>query len=658
MAHLLKLHLSRPIQLLSFVFALLFLADQGHAIVVEKFQPLKDTLAKYGVLKNPAPSDYPDVPAVALLSITEYKQLGLKHTRTYHKIVKILTPQGKEYTNIRIPCFSGCHVEARTIKANGKIVNLPSKDLFRNQNISGYQSPFFLAQFAMPGVEAGDIIEYKAWLEYPVPFFLEDFRFSEPYPLLKGVFVLSHPSDDSYAYVRYTPPGGSAVRVSEDQYTEASGRFSRTTFVVDNVKEAYDVPYSPASRQDLPGMRLILEARSGRRLDVFRDWSKYGEFVVQQTVSNEFSGAEVIKFARTAAGDSEDIKEIIRRIYQAAEKSTQITDETLLTSGYEFRQPDEVLKQKIAAPHDFALFLAACFKLKRWNSDLVLVNSHQRADAGKDSVFPPDLDLVFLNLKTPIGEILLDCNQNGIPAFQLSSAAMNRFAVGIPLFVVTTQFTRAGIYTSTMPYREGNKSHMELVVTPAGDRWKLDFSWTLSGEYQCQWVKLFRQKGDLEFKKQLIQEIRSHSEAFDFHDLTYQFTGSGLEIHAQAYHLRNKLQQNLEILQNEFWDPGFDLRPHLLEERVNRLLLPAVGEISSKVKVQLNGATATTPKSSTFDCSPVKYSVIFHQQNQELTIEEKLVIQDMGVEQVNFPKFSEFLNQYYKNHFWGILLAS
>jgi hypothetical protein len=152
--------------------------------------------------------------------------------------------------------------------------------------------------------------------------------------------------------------------------------------------------------------------------------------------------------------------------------------------------------------------------------------------------------------------------------------------------------------------------------------------------------------------------MRSHSDAFDFHDLRYQFTGNGLEIHAQAFHLRNKLQQNLEIVQNEFWDSGFDYRPHLLEQRVNRLLLPSVGEISSKVRVQLGGATATTPKSSTFDCSPVKYSVTFQQQNQELTIEEKLLIHDMGVQQVNFSKFSDFLNQYYKNHFWGILLAS
>jgi Domain of Unknown Function with PDB structure (DUF3857) len=648
---------SRPYELC--VALLIFLlAGLCDAVPVERFQPLKDTLTQYGILKIPEPSDYPDVPAIALLSITEYRQMGSRHTRSYHKVLKILTSQGKEYTKIRIPCFTTCHIEARTIKTSGKIVNLPSKDLYRNQNLSGYQSPFFFAQFAMPGVETGDVIEYKATIEYPVPFFLEDFRFQEPYPVIKGVFFLTHPSQDSYTYVRYSPPGSPGVLVSQSQFLEGPVRWSRTTFVVENVKDAPDIPYSPKSRQDLPGMRLMIEVRSERRFEVFRDWYKYGEFVLRQTSSPQYNGTDVLKFAQDVAGNSEDIKEIIRRIYGTAEKSIQITEDSLLSAGFEFRQPDKVLKEKVAAPHDFALFLAACFRLKRWSSDLVLVNSHERPDASKDSVFPPDLDLVFLNVKTPIGEFLLDCNQNGLPAFHISSSAMNRFALGIPLFTVTSQFTRAGVYTSTMPFREGNVSRMEIVAAPEENRWKLDFHWTLGGEFQSSWVKIFRLKGETELKKQLIQELRSHSEAFDFHEVTYQFTVNGMEIRAKAYRVRNPLQEKLEMLQNDFWDAGFDLRPHLLEQRVNRLLLPVVGEISSVLKIDLSGETSTVPDPITVDCPPVRYSVSFVEQNHELRIEEKFLIQDMGIRPSVFPKFSDFLNQYYKNHYWSVLLAS
>jgi hypothetical protein len=162
------------------------------AVPVQRFQPLKDTLNEYVILKVPEASDYPDVPAVALLSLQEYKQNGPKHTRRYHKILKILTQEGKQFTNIRLPCYSTCHIEARTVKANGKVINLPSKDLYRNQNLSGYKSPFFLAQFAMPGVEPGDIVEYIATVDYSMPFFMEDYRFSEPYPLV-GTSLGSRP---------------------------------------------------------------------------------------------------------------------------------------------------------------------------------------------------------------------------------------------------------------------------------------------------------------------------------------------------------------------------------------------------------------------------------------------------------------------------------
>ena len=458
MAHLLK-------RFIIFLILTFFGRAVSIAAPTERFQPIKDTLAQYGILKLPEPSDYPDVPAVAILSITEYHQSGAKHTRVYHKIIKILTAQGKEYANIRVPCITGCHIEARTLKSGGKIVNLPSRDLFQNRNLSGYQSTFFYAQFAMPAVEVGDLIEYKATVEYPVPFLLEDFRFQEPYPILKGVFVLTHPADDAYTFARYSPPGTPPPSVSQGQFMDGPVRFNSTTFVAEKISATSLVPYAPGLRQDLPGMRFMIQAKTGRPLDVFRDWSRYGEFILQQIGTLEYSN-EVVSFAKTSAGDSQQPSEVIRKIYAAADRQIEITDDSLLNSGFEFRPPSQVLHDRIAAPHDFALFLAACFRAMKWNSDLVLVNSQQRPDASKDYVFPPDLDLIFLNVKTPAGEFLLDCNENGMPALALSSAAMNRFALGVPLQVMTSQFTRSVIYTSSVRYREGNANRMEIVVTP------------------------------------------------------------------------------------------------------------------------------------------------------------------------------------------------
>jgi hypothetical protein len=628
------------------------------AAPVQRFQPLRDTLNEYGILKVPDASDYPGVPAVALLSLQEYKQNGPKHTRRYHKILKILTADGKQFTSIRVPCFSTCHVEARTIKANGKIINLPSKDLYRHQNLSGYKSPYFLAQFAMPGVEPGDIVEYVATVDYSMPFFMEDYRFLEPYPLIKGMLILVHPAEDSYTYVRYSPPGLKPIQVSQDRIREQASYFSRTVFVVENVPAAMDEPYAPKARQDLPSVRLILQARTGRPIEVFKDWFSYGNFIASQISVPGIVDQEVIQFAENAAGKGNDVREIIKGIYSAAEKRVLITNENIWMTGFEFRPPEDVFKEKVAAPHDFALFLATCFKSKRWTSDLVLVNSYEQTETSKDIVFPVDLDLVFLNVKTPAGEFLLDCSWNGINPFQLSSAGMNRFALGIPMFVTATKFIKGGSYTSRTSFREGNRNHVEIIATPSEDKWNLDFRWTLAGEFGTEWLRLYRQKGETELRKKYIAKLRSHMDAFEFRDIQHSFTANGFEIRGKALRPRKKLDAKAEVLQNEIWDSGFDLRPHLLENRINRLVLPASGEFSSTLRLRLPASNTALPNAVHLDCAPVRYSLAFQKQKEEVLIEEKLSIRDMEIKPTSFSKFSDFLNQYYEKHFWAILLTA
>ncbi len=629
----------------------------SEAAGAHRFQPLKDTLAQYRILKVPESIDYPDIPAVGILSYQQYRQGGLRHTRTYHKIIKILTAAGKEYTNVRISCFSTCRVEARTIKSNGKIINLPGKDLHRTENLSGYSSVFFVAQFALPGVEPGDIIEYYATVDYPMPFLLEDFRFSEPYPVMKGVFQLSHPVDDSYSFVRYSSPGGPPVKVSQDRHTDEQVTLNSTIFIVDNVPAAVVEPYSPKARQGHPGMRLIIEARSGMRFDVFKDWSSYGQFLIGQTTQFSTLSADLVSFARNASGDTQDIREIITRIYSSADKRIQITDESLLSTGFEFTSPDKSFADKIASPHDFALFLAACFKVRRWTTELVLVNSHEQSETSKAAVFPPDLDLVFLSVKTPIGEFLLDCSENGIPAFHLSSASANRFALAVPFFAVATRFSTVPVYLTTLAYKEGNRNHMEITAVPGSNQWDLDFRWMLGGEYQASFVRLFRQKGHTELQKALIQTLRTRLEVFDLKDITYRFLKDGMEISGKASRPRIKIQENVELLQNELWNSGFEIRPYLMENRTNRLLLPSVGEISTTVIVRSKDFSVTLPQSVTLECAPVKYSLSFTKNSQEVRIDETLTIRDMAIDSGSFSEFSGFLDNYYAKHFWALLLT-
>ncbi len=631
---------------------LLFAAAVSFA--TEAFHPLDDTLRQYQILKMPGAADYPDIPAVAILSLTEYRQLDAKHERRIHKIIKILTQAGKQYTTIKLPCLSTCRILARTIKPDGKIQNLPSRELVRTEKLTTYSSPYFLAQFAMPGVEPGDLIEYMATLEYPYPFLIDDFHFAEPLPALKAILVLTHPSDYAYSYVRYSPPGSSPIQVSRDSYVESQNQYSRTIFVVDHVRPAMIEPQSSGAVQGVPGLRIVIQNRMGRDYDIFKDWWSYGAFVAEQARVAPMLPGEIRNFVLESTEDKTDPAAMVRAVYQQADRRIRIVEETLPESGFEFEDPSETFKAKVATPHSFALFLTSCFRILRWSSDLILVNSHDKAEANKEAVFPLDLDLVYLNVKTPAGEILLDCNQNGMPANLISSDAMNRFAVGIPL-LLESQFKAGEVYTTRTPYREGNKSHLELSAIPETGRWKLEFRWFLGGEFQTEFVRIYRQQGDAELRKAVVVFLRSRIRANDLSGMEYQFLQTGIELKGTGSVPRRTISGDLEMLQNEFWISDFEVRQSLLEGRVSPLLLPVAGEISSSYKIRIPEGTLL-PASAQLECGPARYDLSFQKQARETQINEKLIIRDLQLRPANFVKFVEFLNQYYANHFWSILI--
>ncbi len=634
----------------------LLLFAAAFCFATEAFHPLDATLKQYQILKVPVAADYPDIPAVTLLSVTEYRQLDTKHERRIHKIVKILTQAGKQYTTIKLPCFSACHILARTIKADGKIQNLPSRDLVSSEKLTAYSSPYFLAQFAMPAVEPGDIIEYMATLEYPYPFFIDDFHFAEPFPTVKAVLLLTHPADYSYAYVRYSPPGSMPIQVSKDSYIESQNNFSRTIFVVDNIRPVLSEPRSSSAVQGVPGLRIVIQNRMGRDYDIFKDWYNYGAFVAEQARAEPTLSGDIRSFAVQSAGDNTDPATVVRAIYQQADRRIRIIDETLVESGFEFQEPNKTFKEKAATPHSFALFLAVCFKTFRWNCDLVLINSHDKSEAGKESVFPFDLDLVYLNVKTPTAEFLLDCNQNGMPPNLISSDAMNRFAVGIPL-LFETQFKAGEVYTTKMPYREGNKSRLELSASPENGRWKIDFRWFLGGEFQTGFVQIYRQQGETELRKAVAMFLRSRIRATELNGLEYQFMETGIELKGAGFLPQRKISGDLQMLQNEFWVSDFEVRQSLMENRVNPLLLPIAGEISSLYKIKIPEGTLL-PGSTQLECAPLRYDLSVLRQGSEAQISEKLTIRDLQLKAASFGKFVEFLDQYYAKHFWSLLIPA
>lgn len=621
-----------------------------------RFEPLKDTLARYNILSIPQPSDYPDYPAVAVLSVHEFRQSTGSHLRLTHLILKILTSAGKRYTTMSLPCYSECHVEGRTIKADGTILNVPAKDFFYNAKLTRYNTPFSFVQFAVPGVDPGDIVEIQTSVAVPVPLFMQDFRFSEPYPVIRAVLLLSHPADYSYSYYLQNKPG--VVDVSKQRKVEAGVEYIETQFRMNQVPAGTPEAYSAGTREEQPGVRFLMIARAGKLFDVFKDWFSYGKFISEGARLEALIPKPITDFVQQATAGKASVADIVRSVAESADQKILIQSETLMDSGFDFTAPEKVLVNKSANPHEYALFLAACYRTRRWSSELVLVNSHELPATSKDKPFPLDLDLVFLNVKTPDGEFLIDCNSNGMPFGTVLSTAMNRFALIIP--VITAASTIAATpFLSTLPFRAGNANRLEMTWTPDREFWNVDLRWFLGGELQSKFLTDFRQESEAEFQKDLAYYLRTHVQIDQLEQVSYQWNSGGLEIRAKGRLARTKLNAGCELVQNTMWDAGFNFRQYLFENRVSDFLLPLAGEISSTVTINLEpGVVPVIPAPESMEFKPVKYSLAVQKGGTRVIISEKISIADLLIRPSSFAGFTDFLDKYYAEHFWSVLLLS
>ncbi|HJZ13149.1 MAG TPA: hypothetical protein VJ521_13415, partial [Acidobacteriota bacterium] len=170
---------------------------------------------------------------------------------------------------------------------------------------------------------------------------------------------------------------------------------------------------------------------------------------------------------------------------------------------------------------------------------------------------------------------------------------------------------------------------------------------------------ILRQKGEQELRKQIAIFLRERIRADQLRDIDYTILPTALELRGNATRPRNRVTAQLELLQNEIWDSGFDVRQYLLDNRSNRLLLPFVGEVTSSYRIRLEPETnPALPRSFELDCAPVRYALSFERKDSEVTVSEKISISDLLLQPDRFSKFTDFLNQYYAGHFWSILIAA
>jgi hypothetical protein len=114
-------------------------------------------------LKMTSEPQAPGAPAVILYRQVDRDDNGLtSHEDNYYRI-KILTEEGREYSEVKIPCFKDrgniVGIRARTIRPDGTVVNFEGKII--EKFMTKGSGPKYLAKtFTLPDVQVGSIIEY------------------------------------------------------------------------------------------------------------------------------------------------------------------------------------------------------------------------------------------------------------------------------------------------------------------------------------------------------------------------------------------------------------------------------------------------------------------------------------------------------------------
>jgi transglutaminase-like putative cysteine protease len=193
---------------------------------------------------------------------------------------KIFTDRGREaFATVDIPYFNGITVRdvaARTVKADGSIVELKKADIYERTVVKADDFKVKVVSFAMPALERGAIVEYT-WKEYHRDSLATDLRlrFSRELPVHDVRYYLRPLSFPGYSMVAFQFNGAfSQPERQKDGFTMIS-----LANVPAHVDEEYGMPdfedrpwmfvgYQPAGRSDSPDY--------GRQMskDLHDAWSK------------------------------------------------------------------------------------------------------------------------------------------------------------------------------------------------------------------------------------------------------------------------------------------------------------------------------------------------------------------------------------------------
>jgi hypothetical protein len=357
-----------------------------------------------------APVVEKDADAEALfweVHVADDVESGIPRTVLNHYIrIKIFTERGREsQSRIDIPYLSNWSIKdiaARTIKADGSILELKKEDVFERTIVKSSGLKIKAKSFAMPGVEPGAIIEYR-WREVRNDRLANYIRlqFQREIPVQLVKYYIKPLSLPDFPY-------GMRARSFQFDFKpfnkEKDGFYSIS---MSNMPAFHEEPRMPPEDSVRPWMLIYYSEDKKLTADQF--WKDFGKQAYEKNKSRMKANDELKQTAAKAVGDATTPEQKLERLFEFCRSNIKnVNSESSGMSAEERakvkenKSPADTLKRGVGNGNDIDMLFAALATAAGFEARVV--NLSDRSDTFLDKSFPDDYFIHAYDIAVKVGD--------------------------------------------------------------------------------------------------------------------------------------------------------------------------------------------------------------------------------------------------------------
>jgi hypothetical protein len=396
-----------------------------------------------------------------------YSDLVLSH----YVRIKIFNERGREkHSKMDIPYVNGVKIKdiaARTIKADGSIVELLKDDIIEKTVVKASGLKLKTKTFAFPGVEPGAIIEYK-WKEVISNTSANNLRlqFQRDIPVQSVTYRIK-PARDASLDVR-------PFNMPKFDFQKEKGGFQATT--VTNIVAFREEPMMPPE----DSVKSWAMVRYGSGFFDLLSYAFLSSAIHRGTQPLMKVDKEITQKANEIMGNAQTDEEKLEKLLAFCRENIKNTDDR--TAGFteeqieklkDNKKPSDTLKRGVGSGVDINLLFAALVNAAGFEARIALLPDRGRRFFDRDVIIPGSLRPAAIAVSTGFSWKLYD------PAFKYITAGMLRWQEeGVDCLIAGDRTTWI-----TTPMSPPEKSKEKRVATLT-----LDENGTLEGDVTIEYT--------------------------------------------------------------------------------------------------------------------------------------------------------------------------